>query len=75
MSEQVGPHKFSPLSWHDRLWDGGRCSACYFPKGAHPIMASWSIARPLGDTRRCTYSQAIQMELAAVGGHTPGGGA
>lgn len=67
MSEQVGPHEFSPIAWHDRLRIDGRCRACYFPKSTHPIARAWSVARPLGDTSRLTRRDAVAKELAAIG--------
>lgn len=65
MSEKVGPHDFTPLKWYDRLFSGGRCSACYYPKYRHP-MPSWRIARPLGDSEACTAAEATGKEFQAL---------
>lgn len=47
---QVGEHKFRPLTWRDRLRSSGRCEACFLPKVMHPIHF-YVPARPLGDKR------------------------
>lgn len=64
MTAIAGPHGFTALGLLDAFLPSGRCRHCFIPRAQHPIHC-WLLARPLGDKRRMTWSEAIQMEFNA----------
>jgi hypothetical protein len=50
-SVTVSSHEFDPIRFWDKLYEGGRCRACFAPKYAHPTEL-WERARPRGNKDR-----------------------